>query len=72
MQEIITKIIIAVCVVVAAYMFYKRLKGGRSKDCSCGCTADDGVKPHGNDAASCDTICGGCSLYDACRRPDRK
>ncbi len=70
MQEIITQVIVAVCVLVSLSMVYRRFWGKNStKSCNCGC---DGENP--DEICSCrePSICDNCALYDSCLSARKK
>lgn len=69
LQDILTWIIVGVCVAAAAGMIFRRLRGRGKNACNCGCGEGSGGKE--NCTPSTD-VCGGCPLSELCQKPEKK
>jgi len=70
LQDILTWIIIAVCVVIAITMLVRRFRG-KGKSCGCGCGGSGSSKTDDSCRPSEDG-CTGCAIADLCNSPEKK
>ena len=61
MQETLTQIIVAVCVVIALWMGIRRFRRKKRSRCNCGCGGNAPALPCDDTSA-----CEGCSLSSVC------
>lgn len=59
LQDILTWIIVGVCIVIAVTMGVRRFRG-KGKSCGCGATGSDACEPSAD-------ACAGCAIAELCR-----